>query len=278
MAAVLMLVINNTLLDTAQECGIWTEAFRISQKLSSGLTQWLFYAQHRSMCFVAHTVPILKANTPVLNVTRQERGHLGREGLGSELYNRKTIFLLSKHWHVLRKYWLDDEKLHFLLCGTIYSSYALHIEIYCIWSKWQAGNISSEEVQHTHASTICLQNPLSHAKCPLEVQTVPLPVRNQTDFNSSFQSLPPRSPSHIAQHGQLPGLCLPTSTPVPWHHLWVSPSRGTLTLPSSAQRHQQATAVPGTWRSWAKWCWICPWNLSCHARASLSAGTHVSDD
>lgn len=37
------------------------------------------------MCFVAHTVLVLNANIPVLNVTHQERGHLGREGLGSEM-------------------------------------------------------------------------------------------------------------------------------------------------------------------------------------------------
>lgn len=37
------------------------------------------------MCFVAHTVLVLNANIPVLNVTCQERGHLGREGLGSEV-------------------------------------------------------------------------------------------------------------------------------------------------------------------------------------------------
>lgn len=58
----------------------------------------------------------------------------------------------------------------------------------------------------------------SHTKCLLEIQTVPLPIRNQTGFNSSFLSLPPCFPSHTAQHGQLPGLGLPTSTPAPWHH------------------------------------------------------------
>lgn len=143
----------------------------------------------------------------------------GRIGVRNYMiYNRKTIFLLSKHWHVLRKYWLDGEKLCFLLCGTIYSSYALHIDIYCMWNKWQAGNISSEEIQHTHVSTVCLQNPLSHTKCPLEVQTVPPPIRNQTGFNSSPMSLPPCSPSHTAQHIQLPWLCLPATTPVPRHH------------------------------------------------------------
>lgn len=37
------------------------------------------------MCFVAHPALVLNAHVPVLNVTHKERGHLGREGLGSEI-------------------------------------------------------------------------------------------------------------------------------------------------------------------------------------------------
>lgn len=85
MAMILMFIIYNTLLVQIQESDICAEAFWISQKLSSWVTQRLLSAEHPSMCFVAHTVLVLNANISVLNVAHQGRGHLGREGLGSEM-------------------------------------------------------------------------------------------------------------------------------------------------------------------------------------------------
>lgn len=57
-----------------------------------------------------------------------------------------------------------------------------HIEIYCIWSKWQAENINtdSEETANTHILTIsAFSIVLSHTKCPFKAQTVQLQIWDQ---------------------------------------------------------------------------------------------------
>lgn len=97
------------------------------------------------------------------------------------IYGRKIIILLSRHWHLFRKYWLDGEKLSFLLCGTIHPSWALHTEMYCIWSKWQAENVDSdlEETVNSPMSSpsSAFSTALSHAKCPFEAQAVQLQIK-----------------------------------------------------------------------------------------------------
>ena len=121
------------------------------------------------------------------------------------IYGRKIMILLSRHWHLFRKYWLDGEKLSFLLCGTIHSSWALHTELYCIWSKWQAENVDSEETVNspTSSPSPAFSIALSHAKRPFEAQTVQAQIKNQTGFSSGPASL------RVQYHSQLPFLpCL----------------------------------------------------------------------
>lgn len=112
----------------------------------------------------------LNAGIPVLHVTHQERGHLGREGLGSEVtwFMADIIILLSRYWHLFRKYWLDGEKLSFL-CGTIHPSWDFHAEMY--WSKWQAKKVDSDSKETANSPTSspypAFRIALSHAKHPM---------------------------------------------------------------------------------------------------------------
>lgn len=127
--------------------------------------------------------------------------------------------LLRRHWQLFRKCWLDSEKLSFLLCGTIHSNWVLCTETYCIWSKWQAGNIGSdgEETSLMSSSSPNFSIASSHAKRLFEAQAVQLQIKNQATFSSGPVSL------HSWYHSQFPllhylrfkGYLLP--------RLWLSP-------------------------------------------------------